>query len=732
MINEFQPMNHLSRLQNFICTIGNLPTSYVLSMSYEEQVWWLCNFLETKIFPAIENNTEITEETQKAFLELQQYVTDYFNNLDVQDEINNKLDEMAESGILETLLQNKFMAKFIFPKFWENATNGDTSLINYKNKNIMIDTYTSAQWTNVKQMLIDNNISHIDVLIITHYHSDHVGNFENLYNEGYIDNTTQLFMPGEAPTRFGYDTQINYYKTFCQNHNLNYYVPYNNEILNIDDNFKITFTNCDASLYDSYYPLNEQNQVSTICMVEYKQFKALFTGDAYASTEDFLMSTNFVKSKIDLYKIPHHAINVLCRPIFLQTLKPDYAVQIGGMSRYTVGEFANSGETKILNSFGTKIYSTYMNDDYIQFETDGYIMNNIKGKSFNGSNGRVIMDFYVDINASKNQIQNGTQHHPFSEISQAISEISSIPFIDEANIHVADGDYAYSALNANYPLSSEYNRVNIYNSNTIIRIIGNSNDSTKVVINGILAKKSNISLEYLTIDNDNHNDALYFDKCKVDMSHINIISKNNTTHNNGIYSRNSNISATNINIDYCNIGFNLNYNSILYYNTCTFGSHNENSKVLNNSSILEKNFTYSNSSDKYKDLKHYNDYIVPTLLYANNQVEFSATEFPLNVNPRDFRCIEIEYEDVHGRIGTSGKITFPQSHWIDIFTFHATANDIFETGVSVQLQTDKFTYNMPYTKTTNKTSKEITINDDRNISITRIFGYFEDVVNDLR
>lgn len=106
MINEFQPMNHLSRLQNFICTIGNLPTSYALSLSYEEQIWWVCNFLETKIFPAIENNTEITEETQKAFLELQQYVTDYFNNLDVQDEINNKLDEMLEDGSLLNLLSN--------------------------------------------------------------------------------------------------------------------------------------------------------------------------------------------------------------------------------------------------------------------------------------------------------------------------------------------------------------------------------------------------------------------------------------------------------------------------------------------------------------------------------------------------------------------------------------------------------------------------------------------------
>ena len=39
-----------------------------------------------------------------AFTELKDYVDNYFDNLDVQDEINNKLDEMANDGTLETLL----------------------------------------------------------------------------------------------------------------------------------------------------------------------------------------------------------------------------------------------------------------------------------------------------------------------------------------------------------------------------------------------------------------------------------------------------------------------------------------------------------------------------------------------------------------------------------------------------------------------------------------------------
>lgn len=44
------------------------------------------------------------EQLVNAFNDLQDYVNNYFENLDIQEEINNKLDEMAESGQLTELL----------------------------------------------------------------------------------------------------------------------------------------------------------------------------------------------------------------------------------------------------------------------------------------------------------------------------------------------------------------------------------------------------------------------------------------------------------------------------------------------------------------------------------------------------------------------------------------------------------------------------------------------------
>lgn len=45
-----------------------------------------------------------TEELTNAFNELKSYVDNYFTNLDVQQEINNKLDKMAESGELQNII----------------------------------------------------------------------------------------------------------------------------------------------------------------------------------------------------------------------------------------------------------------------------------------------------------------------------------------------------------------------------------------------------------------------------------------------------------------------------------------------------------------------------------------------------------------------------------------------------------------------------------------------------
>lgn len=76
-----------------LMTIGELPTSYLMSMTYLEQVTWFCNYLQKTVIPVVNNNAQAVEELQNII-----------NNLDIQDAVDTKLDEMAESGQLTDII----------------------------------------------------------------------------------------------------------------------------------------------------------------------------------------------------------------------------------------------------------------------------------------------------------------------------------------------------------------------------------------------------------------------------------------------------------------------------------------------------------------------------------------------------------------------------------------------------------------------------------------------------
>ena len=95
---------NLPPFKRMCVTIGNLPSSFMESMSYYEALCWMYNYLDKTVIPAINTEGEAITELQTAFTTLKTYVDNYFDNLDVQEEINNKLDAMAESGELTEII----------------------------------------------------------------------------------------------------------------------------------------------------------------------------------------------------------------------------------------------------------------------------------------------------------------------------------------------------------------------------------------------------------------------------------------------------------------------------------------------------------------------------------------------------------------------------------------------------------------------------------------------------
>lgn len=83
-----------------------IPLAFDESMSYYETLLGLLNYLQNVVIPTVNNNANAVAELQNLYIKLKNYVDDYFTNLDVQQEINNKLDAMVEDGTLTTLIGN--------------------------------------------------------------------------------------------------------------------------------------------------------------------------------------------------------------------------------------------------------------------------------------------------------------------------------------------------------------------------------------------------------------------------------------------------------------------------------------------------------------------------------------------------------------------------------------------------------------------------------------------------
>lgn len=94
-----------SPFKRLVLSFGAVPTDFKESMTYYELLAWLCNVIEKQIIPTVNQHSEKFNELITAFNTLKQWCEDYFENLDVQEEINNKLDDMTESGQLQTIIE---------------------------------------------------------------------------------------------------------------------------------------------------------------------------------------------------------------------------------------------------------------------------------------------------------------------------------------------------------------------------------------------------------------------------------------------------------------------------------------------------------------------------------------------------------------------------------------------------------------------------------------------------
>lgn len=139
---------HAAPVPPFVRFVASaVPMVFDNSLSYYECLCALWKWMQDNLVDVINNNATVTEhyieldeETRQLFVELKDYVDNYFDNLDVQQEINNKLDQMVEDGTFEE----------IFSQYYDKLDNFSDSNVISVGSNLITDNtlwVTNGSWT---------------------------------------------------------------------------------------------------------------------------------------------------------------------------------------------------------------------------------------------------------------------------------------------------------------------------------------------------------------------------------------------------------------------------------------------------------------------------------------------------------------------------------------------------------------------------------------------------------
>ena len=132
-----------------------LPLVYDDSLSYYELLCKVVDYLN-KTMEDVETLHGDVTNLHTAYEELQSYVNDYFSTLDVQEEINNKLDEMAKSGYLSSIIA-PIVLNVAVPLFVDNVSDmTDHSRIYVLTSTGFVYLWNGTEWYNTGMNYTNN------------------------------------------------------------------------------------------------------------------------------------------------------------------------------------------------------------------------------------------------------------------------------------------------------------------------------------------------------------------------------------------------------------------------------------------------------------------------------------------------------------------------------------------------------------------------------------------------
>lgn len=246
---------------------------------------------------------------------------------------------------------------------------GDSILIQGNGKNILVDTGPPSSKQKLLEKLKKYKVEKIDLLIITHAHSDHNGNVLAVLNALPVD----LVMESPALTA---SPIVKKYYSLMKEKKIPLKIPKAGEFYEISEGSNLEFLTPLGSFADS----ENVNNSSLVFILSSGKVKVLFTGDAESQVEKELVRLYGNKLESQILKSLHHGSRTSSSDLFIKMVHPQISLISLG-----VGNDYGHPHKEVLNryqKYGVGVYRTDIQGDITVSIKDGQykVANEKEGK----------------------------------------------------------------------------------------------------------------------------------------------------------------------------------------------------------------------------------------------------------------------------------------------------------------------------------------------------------------
>lgn len=198
---------------------------------------------------------------------------------------------------------------------------GDSILLEYDGKTMLVDAGERDQGSVVTAYLQDQSVSSIDYVVATHPHSDHIGGMDEVLSSFEVGYFIDSGFPHTSKT---YENML----TAVDEKDIPFEVAEKGEKIEFDPAVDIEVLNPKSEYSD------ELNENSVVLRVSYGEVSFLLMGDAGLETEEKLMNAGSDLDS-DILKVGHHASRSGSGEAFISAVSPEVSIiELGAGNDY--------------------------------------------------------------------------------------------------------------------------------------------------------------------------------------------------------------------------------------------------------------------------------------------------------------------------------------------------------------------------------------------------------------